>query len=89
MKTTLRTRVYEQVTTVLAAVVGPLPYLVCDCRRCGQVAQANPPAWKPPCRCARPRPRWLPRRARHEDLLHYPLYLAAHCAPSTDTGGEQ
>ncbi|MGD6757296.1 hypothetical protein [Streptomyces sp. BH105] len=47
---------------------------VADCRTCGQAALVEPPLWLPPCRCTRPRPRKLPRRARPADFALYPLY---------------
>ncbi|MCQ8194670.1 hypothetical protein [Streptomyces rugosispiralis] len=40
-----------------------------------------PPLWTPPCRCRRPRPMWLTRRATEDDLLHYPLYVVTQFAP--------
>lgn len=50
---------------------------VADCRTCGQIAAVTPRLWSPSCRCTRPRPRLVSRRARPADLALYPLHAHA------------
>lgn len=67
--------------TFVTATLAPSSLRVADCRTCGEVARVIPPLWTPPCRCRRPRPMWLTRRATEDDLLHYPLYVVTQFAP--------
>ncbi|MFJ2406651.1 hypothetical protein ACIOUE_35730 [Streptomyces xanthochromogenes] len=65
----------RSLSSLISRVTGT--FQVTDCRGCGQVALVEPPLWLPPCRCLRPRPQLLPRRARPADLALYPLYSHA------------